>query len=109
MESLLHKYGKGQVQAVVAQNDEMAIGASIAIEAADRLGEFKVIIGVDGSRPALEAVIAGTLTATVFQDAVGQGTQVLIAARKILAGETVEPQLLIPFKLITKENVASFQ
>ena len=109
MESLLQKYGKGQLQALVAQNDEMAIGASSAIQAANRLGEFKVLIGVDGSRPALDAVTAGTLTATVFQDAVGQGTQAVLAAQKILAGETVEPQLLIPFKLVTKENVSTFK
>jgi len=108
-ESLLQKYGKDQLQALVAQNDEMAIGASSAIQAANRLGEFKVLIGVDGSKPALDAVTAGTLTATVFQDAVGQGTQAVVAAQKILAGEAVEPQLLIPFKLVTKENVSSFR
>ena len=109
MESLLQKYGKGQLQAVVAQNDEMAIGASSAIQAAERLGEFKVLIGVNGSKPALDAITAGTLTATVFQDGVGQGTQAVAAARKILAGESVEPQLLIPFKLVTKENVSAFK
>lgn len=108
MENLLRKYGKGQLQALVAQNDEMAMGASSAIQAAGRLGEFKVLIGVDGARAALDAVTAGTLTATVFQDAVGQGTQAMVAVRKILAGEPVEPQLVIPFKLVTKENVSSF-
>jgi ABC-type sugar transport system substrate-binding protein len=60
----------------------MAIGASSAIQAADRLGEFKVLIGVDGSKAALDAVRAGTLTATVFQDAVGQGTQAMDAVVK---------------------------
>jgi ABC-type sugar transport system substrate-binding protein len=109
MENLLQKYGKGQLQALVAQNDEMAIGASSAIQAAGRLGEFKVLIGVDGSKPALDAVTAGTLTATVFQDAVGQGTQAIATACKILAGGTVEPQIVIPFKLVTKGNVASFK
>jgi inositol transport system substrate-binding protein len=87
----------------------MAIGASSAIQAADRLGEFKVLIGINGSQPALEAVKAGTLTATVFRDAVGQGTEAVLAAGKILAGETVEPQLMMPFKLVTKENVSSFR
>ena len=106
---ILQKYRKGQPQAVVAQNDEMAIGASSAIQAADRLGEFKVLIGVNGLQPALDAIAAGTLTATVFQDAIGQGTQVMVAAGKILAGETVGAKLMIPFKLITKENVSSFK
>jgi ABC-type sugar transport system substrate-binding protein len=109
MESLLQKLGKGQLQAVVAQNDEMAIGASSAIEAAGRLGEFKVLIGVDGSKPALDAIAAGTLTATVFQDALAQGTQAVIVANKILAGESVGQQLVIPFKLVTQDNVSSFK
>jgi ABC-type sugar transport system substrate-binding protein len=109
MESLLQKYGKGQLQAVVAQNDEMAIGASSAIQAADRLEEFKVLIGINGSKSALEAVTAGTLTATVFQDAAGQGTQAVVAADKILVGETVEPQIVIPFILVTRDNVLSFR
>jgi len=108
-ENLLQKYPKGQIQALVAQNDEAALGASSAIQAADRLGEFKVLIGVDGSKPALDAVAAGTLTATVFQDAVGQGTQAMAVASKILAGETVDPQYVIPFKLVTKDNVSSFE
>ena len=109
METLLEKYGKGQLQALVAENDEMAIGASSAIQAADRLGEFKVLIGVNGSKAGLDAVAAGTLTATVFQDAVLKGTQIVVAAGKILAGGTVEPEFLSPFTLVTKENVSSFQ
>jgi inositol transport system substrate-binding protein len=98
----------GKFVTYVGSEDEMAIGASSAIQAADRLEEFRVLVGVNGSKPALDAVKAGTLTATVFQDAVGQGTQAVVAARKNLAGEIVEPQLIIPFKLITRENVSSF-
>jgi inositol transport system substrate-binding protein len=108
-ENLLQKYGRGQLQALVAHNDEMAIGASSAIQAADRLGEFKVLIGVNGLKAGLDAVEAGTLTATVFQDAVRKGTQIVIAARKILGGGTVEPRILVPFSLVTKENVSSFR
>lgn len=109
MKKLLMKYGNGQLQALVAQNDEMALGASSAIQAADRLGEFKVLIGIDGSKPALDAVMDGLLTATVFQDAIGQGTQAVMAASQILAGETVGPEFMIPFRLVTKENASSFK
>jgi ABC-type sugar transport system substrate-binding protein len=109
MENLLQKYPKGTIQAVVAQNDEMAIGASSAIQEAGRLDEFKVLIGVDGSPPALAAVKAGTMTATVFQDAVGQGTGAIDVASTILSGGKVDPSVVIPFKLVTKDNVASFQ
>jgi inositol transport system substrate-binding protein len=108
METLLQKYGRGQLQALVAENDEMAIGASSAIQA-DRLGEFKVLIGVNGLKPGLDAVAAGALTATVFQDPIRKGTQIVVAANKTLAGGTVEPQFLVPFTLVTKENVSSFR
>jgi inositol transport system substrate-binding protein len=109
MESVLRKFGKDQLKAVVAQNDEMAIGALSAIQAADRSREFTVLIGIDGSKIALDAILAGTLSATVFQDAVGQGTQAADVAGKILAGQTVQPEFLIPFKLVTKENISSFK
>ena len=69
----------------------------------------QMLIGVDGSKPALDAVAAGTLTATVFQDAVGQGKQAMVVAGKVLAGEAIEPQYVIPFQLVTKENVAPFK
>jgi ABC-type sugar transport system substrate-binding protein len=45
----------------------------------------------------------------VFQDPVELGRQSVMMASKILAGETVEPQLIVPFKLITRENVSSFK
>jgi inositol transport system substrate-binding protein len=109
METLLQKYGRGQLQALVAENDEMAIGASSAIQAADRLAEFKVLIGVNGLKPGLDAVATGTLTATVFQDPVRKGTQIVVAARKILAGGTIESQFLFPFTLVTKDNLSSFR
>jgi ABC-type sugar transport system substrate-binding protein len=74
-----------------------------------RLGEFKVLIGVNGSKAGLDAVAAGTLTATVFQDAVRKGTQIVVAAGKTLAGQAVEAQFLVPLILVTRENVSSFR
>ncbi len=107
-ENLLQRYRKGSIQALVAQNDEMAIGASSAIAAAGRLDEFKVLIGVDGSKAGLDAVKDGRMTATVFQDAIGQGTQAVDVASAILSKNTVPTEIIIPFKLVTKNNVASF-
>jgi ABC-type sugar transport system substrate-binding protein len=107
-ENLLQRYRRGSIQALVAQNDEMAIGASSAIAAAGRLDEFKVLIGVDGSKAGLDAVKDGRMTATVFQDAIGQGTQAVDVAGAILLKNTVPTEIIIPFKLVTKNNVASF-
>lgn len=110
MEDLLRRYpGSGDIVGVVAQNDEMAIGAASAIAEAGRSDEFTIIIGVDGSDAGLEAVADGSITATVFQDAVGQGTAAMETAAKVLAGETVEKEIIIPFQLVTKDNLADFQ
>jgi inositol transport system substrate-binding protein len=87
----------------------MVIGASSAIQEARRLGESEVLIRVDGLRAGLDAVADGTLTATVFQDAIGQGTQAMVVAGKVLAGERIASLLWFPFQLVTKQNVASFK
>jgi inositol transport system substrate-binding protein len=108
MENLLQKYPKGTVQAVVAQNDEMAIGASAAIYAAGRQSDFKVIEGIDGSAAGLAAVKDGTMTATVFQDAVGQGKQAMEVAAEVLAGKSVPKKISIPFQLVTKANLSQY-
>ncbi|WP_374314715.1 sugar ABC transporter substrate-binding protein [Microbacterium sp.] len=109
MEDLLQKYGKGEVQAVIAQSDEMAIGAASAIKEAGREDEFTVVMGIDGSADGLAAVEDGSLTATVFQDAVGQGKAAIETAAKIIRGETVPKVVDLPFVLVTKSNVADFQ
>ncbi|WP_020576171.1 sugar ABC transporter substrate-binding protein [Actinopolymorpha alba] len=104
-ENLLHRYQTGQIQALVAQNDEMALGALSAIDAANRRGEFKVVMGVDGSPQGLAAVRRGDLTATVFQDAGAQGRALVDTVAKILDGQKVPSTVDIPFRLITRQNV----
>ena len=46
---------------------------------------------------------------TVYQDAVGQGAGAVEAAVKAVKGEAVEKETLIPYGLITKENVAEWK
>lgn len=109
MEDLLRRYSaKGEIVGVVAQSDEMALGASSAIKEAGRSSEFKFIIGIDGSDAGLKAVQSGDMTATVFQDAVGQGTKAMQVAADVLAGKSVDKQYIIPFQLVTKDNLSKF-
>lgn len=109
MEDLLGRYpNKGEIKGVVAQSDEMALGASSAIKEAGRSDEFKFIIGVDGSDAGLKAVKSGDMTATVFQDAVGQGTKAMEVAADVIAGKSVDKAYNIPFQLVTKENLSKF-
>jgi inositol transport system substrate-binding protein len=93
-----------QLQAVIAQNDEMALGAQKAIEAAGKQKDI-LVIGIDAIPDALKAVKEGKLCATVFQDAKGQGTLALELAVKLCEGKPVEHMNYIPFQLITREDL----
>jgi inositol transport system substrate-binding protein len=92
------------LQAVIAQNDEMALGAQKAIEAAGKQKDI-LVIGIDAIPDALRAVKDGKLCATVFQDARGQGILALELAVQLSEGKAVNHTNYIPFQLITKENL----
>ena len=92
-----------KLDAIIANNDEMAIGAVKALEGADLLGEV-LVLGVDATDDGVAELEKGNLTATVFQDAAGQGSGALDVALRVLKGEKVEKDTWIPFKLVTLEN-----
>lgn len=109
MEDTLQRFGPGELVAVVANNDEMAIGAASAIKDAGRSSEFEAVVGVDGTPPAVEAIAAGDMSATVRQDSAGQGAEAVRVVHSFLEGEEVEDRYTLPFTLITKDNVAEFE
>lgn len=96
-----------EIDAVIAQNDEMALGAYKAIEAAGLTDKIPVI-GIDAIADALQSVKDGGLSATVFQDAAGQGKQVVQAAFDLLSGKQIEKSYMIPFVLVTKDTVDQY-
>lgn len=106
MENWIQSYG-GQINAVFAQNDEMGMGAVNALTAAG-LKDKIVVVSIDAIPDALQAVQKGTLDATVFQNAQQQGSQAIETALKIINKQPYEKQTLVPFQLVTKENVAKF-
>lgn len=93
---------------VIANNDEMAIGAIQAMKAAGIDMSTVVVGGVDATQDALAAMQAGDLDVTVFQNAAGQGAGALDAATKLSKGEAVEQKVYIPFELVTPANVADY-
>ena len=95
--------------AVVSNNDEMAIGAIQALKAAGVDMKSIVVAGVDATQDALAAMEAGDLDVTVFQDAAGQGKGALDAALSLAKGDKVDRKVFIPFQLVTPANVADFQ
>ena len=94
--------------AVIANNDEMALGAINAMKAANMDMKTVIVGGVDATADALAAMQAGDLDATVFQDAAGQGKGALDAALALAKGEAVEQKVYVPFVLVTPANVAEF-
>jgi inositol transport system substrate-binding protein len=108
MEDTLQRFGPGEIIAVVANNDEMAIGAASAIADAGRTDEFEAVVGVDGTVPAVEAILAGDMSATVRQESAAQGAKAVDVVALFLEGETVDDRYTLPFTLITEENAEEF-
>ena len=98
---------KGKFSAVFAHNDEMAMGALLALERAG-LKKDVYVIGIDAIAQALSAVKEGRLDATVFQDAVGQGKGSVDAAVQLAKKQPCAKETMIPFQLVTRENVTQF-
>jgi inositol transport system substrate-binding protein len=94
--------------AVIANNDEMAIGAIQAMKAAGVDMKTMIVGGVDATQDALAAMAAGDLDVTVFQNAAGQGSGSLDAAIKLAKGEAVEQKVWIPFELVTPANIDNY-
>ena len=97
MENILQ--ANPNVKAIFAQNDEMALGALEAIQAA---GKDIIVIGFDATDDAVAKVESGDLAATVAQQPALIGEKAIEAAVKVLAGESVEANIPVDLELIKK-------
>lgn len=88
------------VQAVFAQNDEMALGAMRALQTAGK--KDVLIVGFDGTNDGMKAVKSGRMGATVAQQPELIGSMGVEVADKILKGEKVEANIPVALKLITE-------
>ena len=105
METFLVRHD--HIDLVMALNDEMAIGAFNAIEAAGRVDEM-LISGFDGSPQGLQAVIDGTVTATLNQDLPGQGSEAIRAVRRYFEGETIEDWIRVGGQVALASDAQAF-
>ncbi len=104
METWINSFGS-DIHAVIAENDEMALGARQAIEDA---GLDIPCIGIDGITDAVTAIQEGRMIASDFQNAEGQMVGAIEAAVKAVNGEQVEQFNWIPFEMITPENAVEY-
>lgn len=94
--------------AIVAANDQMALGALEALKTANRLNGVQ-ITGVDGTTDACNAIKAGEMSQSIFQNAAGQAQKGYETIENILRkGQTPPKEVLVPFESITKDNVEKY-
>lgn len=96
MENLLT--AQPEVQGVFAQNDEMALGALRAIQAAGK--KDLVLVGFDGTDDGVKAVKGGKMAATIAQQPEKIGEIGVQTADKVLKGEKVEASIPVELKII---------
>jgi len=95
--------------AVVSNNDEMAIGAIQAMKAGGLDTKKAIVGGVDATQDGLASMKAGDLKVTVFQDALGQGKNAVDAALKLAKGGAADKTVYVPFQLVTPANMTNFE
>lgn len=95
------------IDAVAANNDEMGIGAAMALRQAGR--KDVMVGGVDGTADGLAAIKRGLLSVTVYRDTVGIGAGSIDAAVRLVNKETLQGDIWVPVQLVTPENYQQFQ
>ncbi len=119
MKGFISAVGVDKIEAVLANNDDMALGAIEALKAegynTGDPAKYIPVVGVDATAPALEAMKDGSMLGTVLNDADNQGiaavkVAVLAADGKEVNNETVGYSITdgkyiwIPYRKVTTEN-----
>ena len=107
-----------KIDCVLANNDDMALGAIEALKAKGffKDGKYMPVVGVDATAPALKALEEGTLLGTVLNDAVNQGKATFSLSHVLAQGQTPSKEntgfeitdgkyVWIDYKKVTKENM----
>ena len=104
VQDALTQYGD-DVEVVFCNNDAMALGALQAIQAAGRtIGKDIYLVGVDALTDAVQNIVDGNFTGTVFNDYFGQAQGAANLAVKFLKGEEVDPVNMVDYVKVTADN-----
>ena len=102
---VLTQYGD-ELKAIICDNDDMSSAVQAYVNSVDR--KDIVCIGVDGNAGPLAMVKEGTLGATVLQDGAAQVKTAIALIPDIIAEKEVEKDIMVPFTLVTKDNVDEY-
>lgn len=123
MKTFISSNGIENIEAVLANNDDMALGAIEALKAEGyNTGDdskYIPVVGVDATAPALEAMADGSLLGTVLNDAVNQGTATVEVACNAAAGNEITQETIgyevtdgkyiwIPYVKVTVDNYQDY-
>ncbi|HET7839002.1 MAG TPA: substrate-binding domain-containing protein [Rectinemataceae bacterium] len=95
------------IDAIIANNDEMAIGAVLVIEE-KKLQDKILVTGVDATSDAMKFIADKRLDMTVFQNGGAQGRGAVQTALKLLNHESVPVFTAIPFEPVTYDNYRNY-
>lgn len=116
MASLLSQYTKDGIEMVLNNNDDMALGVIDAYQAASiPQSEWPIIVGIDGTKPGLEAVANGEMAGTVYNNKEGQANAMANLAAALAYKTSLDnlnlkdgKYIRLPYEPITKENVKQY-
>jgi len=91
-------------EVVFCNNDAMVLGAAQAIAAGRTVGEDIYLVGVDALTEALEKVVTGEMTGTVFNDHIGQASKAVEVTALRLSGETTDVYYRVDYVKATQDN-----
>ena len=97
-----------KINGVASNNDEMAIGAILALKQAGVDPKTMCVGGIDATADGLAEIANGNMYVTVFQNSKGQGKGAVDAALSLIKGEKVPSFVDVPFEKVTKDNYKNY-
>ena len=96
-----------QIDAIVCNNDGMALGVLPALRSAKKIGVIK-LYGLDAPPEAMKAIKAGEETASIYNDSKTEGKKAVETMIAVSEGKPVDKQIIIAPIVITKDNVDQY-
>lgn len=112
--------GTVEFDCIIANNDAMALGACEAMTAAGMDPASVPIVGIDASTDGRKSIAEGQMAMSAFQNAVGQGSTAVLAAKNLIEGNPAsegsefetDPEnefiTWVPFERVDASNVADY-
>ena len=97
-----------ELNAIVSENDEMALGAVEAIKGQGLTTKDVMVFGIDGIALAYESISKGEMTGTLLQDAAAIGAKAVEVANLYFETGSVESEYLVPWTVVDASNIDQY-